>query len=152
MGKYKSKMTAEEIEFLATAIDFIGPYGIKKIEVVMKDSSYGERAARIFQVRYDGRILNIGGWKEFDVKFASKSKMEEALGDITASLADWWYEYQQNHTQEYIEHGYPDPSDSDINSDSSDDPDKKGLDLTTYIIIGAAVAAIIILLWPTKRK
>lgn len=151
MGKHNSKMTAEEVEFLATALDFMPrPIGTRKLEVIMKNSSYGERAARIFEVRYNGIILNIGGWKEFDVKFASKSEMEQALDDINVSIASWWDEYKQNHAQEYIEHGIPDPSYPDPEPDP--DTDKKAIDWTTYIIIGAAVVAIIILLWPNKRR
>ena len=153
------KLTNSDIEYLATSIDgVLRPYYNRKIEVVMKREYYGEKAARILNSTYGAEIQNVGGWKEFDMKFDSMSARDEVLAEVNSSIVNWRNQWIHEHQEEYVEGGLPDapsPSQDDNtgnvgNQDTGNTNKKK--DWVTYLVIGAAAVVIILMLWDRKRK
>ena len=90
----------------------------------------------------------LGDWETFRVRCGTRAEAK----DLVADIGDCMDEYGG-----YIENLRPGDNDAPVNTPDVPDPDpdddkEKAIDWTTYIIIGAAVVAIIILLWPNKRR
>lgn len=145
-------LSNDDAEYLALTVDgVLIPIYNKKIEVRMKKASEGEKAARIFNSTFGAKIQNVGGYKEFDLKFDTMSERDEALALTNAAIVHWRNKWIAENQEEYVEHGLPD---YEPDPDAPDDPrdDKTKADWVTYLVIGAAAVTIILLLWEGKKK
>lgn len=93
---------------------------------------------------------DVGNYTDFNIKFSSQAAAEWVLADIQDSFREYnTYHPSANMGGQAGTGSSPDPTDPDP---GPDDDKEKAIDWITYIIIGAAVVAIIILLWPNKRR
>lgn len=87
----------------------------------------------------------VGNWETFRVRCSDKDEAKELVSDIGKCM------------DEYA--NYQDPDDVSSNGGSytpdngtGNDQETKSINWTTYLIVGAAAVAVILLLWDRKKK
>ena len=94
---------------------------------------------------------NSGNDNDVSLVFDTSPKRDEAVRQVNAELVA----YRQSHPDAYVVPVDDSPSSGTGNGDNlpdSDEPEKQPTDWTTYIIIGAAALALVLLMWPKRKK
>lgn len=139
------KLQGSNLEFVASYMAANKKKSSNRWHIETSSKNTGEQLCAILQGVYPGfkRYDKGFGWGDFDMIFENSVKRDEAYEDCNAAVSAY-----RNDTSIYV------PTETTGNNNTgvgSGDDNPKGMseDYTTYIIIGAAVLLIFLLL---KRK
>lgn len=149
-------LTGENLKFIATHREEIELYH-GGIYFCFDSKANGAEAYNILSNRLSSDISRISyglDKRDFTIIFkGGETKAAEIYPKIVKEIED----YRQVHP-EVTDPYYTDPNDPDLQPGSSSGTGSilnsvsKSTDWTTYLIIGAAVVAVIMLLWDRKKK
>lgn len=98
---------------------------------------------------------DVGNYTDFNIKFSSRDAAEWVLADIQDSFQAYYTYHPETVMGGQGGDESPEPPDPYTNTNpGTDSSDKKTTDWITYIVIGVAAVAIVILLlrWKPKRR
>lgn len=139
-------MTTEQLKFVAEHMTFCRKHGYKKYRVLIGADSNdnGKRLSTILMDAYGASDVAdySGGYRDFSLVFDSVSRRDQVVENLNANVNA----YRDSHPEVVYT-----PS-TQGTEPATDVVEKKSTDWTTYLIIGAAVVAVIMLLWDRKKK
>lgn len=153
-------LTGENLKYAAENIKECRKHGYNKRRVLIVASSHftGRTLAPILQEAYNATDIAdySGGYEDFSLCFDTVWRRDEVVNQINAAIA----KYRSEHPELL---NTPDPSlpwetedetpeAAESAEETPDTPQKESPDWTTYIIIGLAAVAIVLLVWPKKKK
>lgn len=142
------KLKGANLEYVANnflSLSYTGPTRMVLTYIAASNASR-EKLIEIFTSLYNVKSASNGkGYGEIILRFSNPIDCEEFYNEVKGAVVD----YMNAHPNVTPENNF----NEHVTDDILDFDDKeKSIDWTTYIIIGAAVVAIIILLWPNKRR
>lgn len=147
-------LQGSDLEYIATHYEKISDAYNTQIYFCFDSKESGAEAFDILKRVY-AKECNYDAWsgwfgagdkRDFYLGFNTRYVRNLVLSSITHSVSN----FRETHP-DAVYHGGGHPETVDDNFDPDDDPNNS-TDWTTYIIIGAAAMAILILLWPSKKK
>ena len=139
-------MTTEQLKFVAEHMTFCRKHGYKKYRVLIGADSNdnGKRLSTILMDAYGASDVAdySGGYRDFSLVFDSVSRRDQVVENLNANVNA----YRDSHPEVVYT-----PS-TQSTEPATDVVEKKSTDWTTYLIIGAAAVAVIMLLWDRKKK
>lgn len=153
------KLSPEQIRHLAYYQEAIDKAYKTQIYFCFRDKDSGAQAYEFLknvyadECNYDAWSgwFGLGDKRDFYLGFVSPKARDEVYDDIRHAL-DAYQSTNQYQNDNLNGNGLSGGGGGNSPTDPDPDTDKKSIDWTTYIIIGAAAVAIIILLWPNKRR
>lgn len=142
----KYKLNGDKLDFIAeNYLTFRKMSAPKRLYVDMGDSDLGKKAygflSRIYPVKtYDKGFT----WADFTMVFDSENDRNAAYDDMKGAIDEWekaQYEAEQDENED--DDTPPTPSNID-----EEEEQEQTVDYTPYVVVGAAVLIIIVLLWP----
>ena len=148
-------LTGENLKYAAENIKECRKHGYNKRRVLIVTGSdkKGRNLAAILQTAYNatGIADYSGGYKDFSLCFDTMWRRDEVVQQINAAIS----KYRAEHSEIYNPPQQTEPPISGENletTENTETPQKESPDWTTYIIIGLAAVAIVLLVWPKKKK
>lgn len=141
-------LTGYNLDFIATHIQEIDKYN-RGIYFCFDTKDNGTEGFRILNAVLPVTTSGYGiDKRDFTLKFGSVDKRDEIYTELSKEVND----YRQSHP-EATDPYYNNPVNPGAGGNSGNGNDvKKSTNWTTYLIIGAAVVAVIMLLWDRKKK
>lgn len=140
------KLNGANLQYVADnfiALTKVGPSGNMTMIFTAASNASREKLVQIFTSLYNVKSTRYGdGFGSIILQFNNPSDGDEFYRDVLGAVS----QYMEAHPNVTPENNY--------NNHLADDMggNEQTLDWTTYLIIGAAAVAILILLWPKKRK
>lgn len=138
-------MTNEQLKFAAAHMTFCRKHGYKKYRALIgaDTNSNGKTLSTILMSAYGASDIAdySGGYRDFSLVFDSVTRRDEVVKNINDNVLA----YRDAHPEAV--YAPPEPE-----SPPDDPVGKESPNWTTYLVIGAAVVAVILLLFDRKKK
>ena len=123
-----------------------------RVLIVSGSDKKGRNLAAILQPAYnatDIKDIN-GGYEDFSLVFDSTSRRDEVVTKINSAIS----EYRAAHPDLYNTQQQTTPQTHSVETPApTENPEtEEKTNWKTYLILGMAIAAILIILWPKKKK
>ena len=149
------KLTSDQIKFIAQHYENIDKIYNSQIKFCFDNKNNGATAFKMLRDAYRSDIANYRygtDYRDFRLEFTSRDVRNTIYNDIIDALSAYHsaFGYDTDHYQNIF--SGDDNSGPDAATGPGNDQETKSTNWTTYLVIGAAAVAIILLLWNRKKK